>query len=106
MGYSDWTVLQRFRLRREPADNARREGKGTTMRHLDRAQDVTSRRTIMVRISVAVIAVVITLAAALAGQAPRARVHRLEATPATVAYGYYWAGATPVLRIASGDIID
>ncbi len=32
--------------------------------------------------------------------------HRLEATPATVAYGYYWAGATPVLRIASGDIID
>ncbi|HEX8115610.1 MAG TPA: acetamidase/formamidase family protein [Kofleriaceae bacterium] len=34
------------------------------------------------------------------------RTHRLEATPATVAYGYYWAEATPVLRIASGDIID
>jgi acetamidase/formamidase len=34
------------------------------------------------------------------------RVHRLEATPATVAYGYYWAEARPVLRIASGDIID
>src|SRR5438552_3304344 len=33
-------------------------------------------------------------------------VHRLLATPATVAYGYYWAGATPVLRIASGDIVD
>jgi len=32
--------------------------------------------------------------------------HRLEATPSTVAYGYYWAGAPPVLRIASGDIID
>jgi acetamidase/formamidase len=32
--------------------------------------------------------------------------HRLEATPATVAYGYYWADAAPVLRIASGDIID
>ncbi len=32
--------------------------------------------------------------------------HRLEATPATVAYGYYWADAPPVLRIASGDIID
>jgi acetamidase/formamidase len=32
--------------------------------------------------------------------------HRLEATPATVAYGYYWADAMPVLRIASGDIID
>ena len=34
------------------------------------------------------------------------RTHRLEATPATVAYGYYWSEATPVLRIASGDIID
>ncbi len=32
--------------------------------------------------------------------------HRLEATPSTVAYGYYWAEAAPVLRIASGDIID
>lgn len=34
------------------------------------------------------------------------RTHRLQATPATVAYGYYWAEAKPVLRIASGDIID
>lgn len=33
-------------------------------------------------------------------------VHRLEATPETVAYGYYWSQARPVLRIASGDIID
>jgi len=32
--------------------------------------------------------------------------HRLEVTPSTVAYGYYWADAKPVLRIASGDIID
>src|SRR6266536_1108331 len=32
--------------------------------------------------------------------------HRLEATPATVAYGYYWSEARPVLRIASGDIVD
>jgi acetamidase/formamidase len=30
----------------------------------------------------------------------------LEATPDTVAYGYYWSEAKPVLRIASGDIID
>ena len=37
-------------------------------------------------------------------QAPKT--HRLEATPATVAYGYYWSEAKPVLRIASGDIID
>jgi acetamidase/formamidase len=42
----------------------------------------------------------------LAAQAPAPRVHRLEATPATVAYGYYWSEAKPVLRIASGDIID
>jgi acetamidase/formamidase len=37
-------------------------------------------------------------------QAPKT--HRLEASPSTVAYGYYWADAKPVLRIASGDIID
>ena len=29
------------------------------------------------------------------------KTHRLEATPATVAYGYYWSEAPPVLRIAS-----
>jgi acetamidase/formamidase len=39
-------------------------------------------------------------------QAPAPRTHRLEATPGTIAYGYYWADAKPVLRIASGDIID
>src|SRR4029079_5803997 len=32
--------------------------------------------------------------------------HRLEATPATVAYGWYDAAGEPVLRVASGDIID
>jgi acetamidase/formamidase len=51
----------------------------------------------------------LTLAAALSAatslaQAPRT--HRLEATPATVAYGYYWSEAKPVLRVASGDTID
>jgi acetamidase/formamidase len=34
------------------------------------------------------------------------KTHRLEVTPATVAYGYYWSEAKPVLHIASGDIID
>ena len=34
------------------------------------------------------------------------RTHRLEVTPGTVAYGYYWSEAQPVLRIASGDIVD
>ena len=32
--------------------------------------------------------------------------HHLAATPQTVAYGYYNAAATPVLRIASGDTIE
>lgn len=39
-------------------------------------------------------------------QSPAPKTHRLEATPATVAYGYYWSEATPTLRVASGDIID
>jgi acetamidase/formamidase len=39
-----------------------------------------------------------------AAQAPAT--HRLLATPETIAYGWYDAAATPVLRIASGDIID
>ena len=45
------------------------------------------------------------LAAAVAHAQPP-QVHRLEATPATIAYGYYWSEAAPVLRIPSGDIID
>src|ERR1700683_863588 len=34
------------------------------------------------------------------------KTHRLEATPSTVSYGYYWADAPPLLHIDSGDIID
>ena len=34
------------------------------------------------------------------------KTYRLEATPATVTYGYYWSDAKPALRISSGDIID
>jgi acetamidase/formamidase len=47
-------------------------------------------------------AVVLSLSAA--QRAPAT--HRLEATPNTIAYGWYDAAGTPVLRIASGDIID
>jgi acetamidase/formamidase len=47
----------------------------------------------------------VSLAGASASAHPP-KTHRLEATPATVAYGYYWADAPPVLRIDSGDIID
>ena len=52
---------------------------------------------------VIVAGVMLGLSGAIA-QAPK--VHRLEATPDTVAYGFYWSQAKPVLRIASGDIID
>src|SRR5438132_12199662 len=33
-------------------------------------------------------------------------VHRLAATPSTVAYGYYWSEAKPALRVKSGDIVE
>jgi acetamidase/formamidase len=53
------------------------------------------------------LAVGIVCAATALRAEPRApQTHRLEATPATVAYGYYWSQAAPVLRIASGDIVD
>jgi acetamidase/formamidase len=42
----------------------------------------------------------------LTAQARPPQTHRLEATPATVAYGYYWSEAKPVLTIQSGDSID
>jgi acetamidase/formamidase len=59
-----------------------------------------------------VFTVVLTVALAacaaipLAAQTHTPTTHRLEATPNTVAYGYYWSEAKPALRIASGDIID
>ena len=42
----------------------------------------------------------------LAASAQPPKTHRLEATPSTVVYGYYWSDAKPVLHIDSGDIID
>jgi acetamidase/formamidase len=55
----------------------------------------------------AVLAVIgVSLVSLASGQSGSPRTHRLEATPETVAYGYYWSEATPALRIASGDIID
>ena len=48
---------------------------------------------------------VVLIAASLSAQ-NNGKTHRLEATPNTVAYGYYWSEAKPVLRIASGDVID
>ncbi|HWJ56930.1 MAG TPA: acetamidase/formamidase family protein, partial [Vicinamibacterales bacterium] len=45
-------------------------------------------------------------AGVVAAQAQAPATHRLEATPSTVAYGWYDAAAQPVLRIRSGDIVD
>src|SRR3954466_7891693 len=33
-------------------------------------------------------------------------VHRLAATPSTVAYGYYWSEAKPAIHVNSGDIVE
>src|SRR5882724_4851799 len=32
--------------------------------------------------------------------------HKLKPTPQTLAWGYYWAGAKPVLTIKSGDVVE
>src|SRR5215471_19643685 len=56
--------------------------------------------------SILAFAIFVAALGIVAPQAQSPKTHRLEATPATVAYGYYWAEAKPVLRIASGVIID
>jgi acetamidase/formamidase len=60
----------------------------------------------MTRRSLNLVGLLCLVSAAAAVHAQSPRTHRLEATPETVAYGYYWSEAKPVLRIASGDIID
>ena len=56
----------------------------------------------MKRFTLAAGLVISTLASTTA-QGPKT--HRLEATPATVAYGHYWAETKPVLTINSGDTV-
>lgn len=60
----------------------------------------------MLRTAIAGTTTFVVIVGFLTAQAQSPRTHRLMATPTTVAYGYYWAEAKPVLRIASGDIID
>jgi acetamidase/formamidase len=60
----------------------------------------------MLRAILSCSALVSVLAPILAGQTANPVTHRLEASPSTVAYGYYWSEAKPALRIASGDILD
>ena len=52
------------------------------------------------------LAALVTLSVSVGGQSRSPQTHRLEATPNTVAVGYYWSEAKPALRIPSGDIID
>lgn len=52
------------------------------------------------------VGILITALAASNAAAAAQQTHRLEAGPATIAFGYYWSEAEPVLRVASGDIID
>jgi acetamidase/formamidase len=60
----------------------------------------------MRRLALVLLTLTATALVSLAARQSSPTVHRLEATPETVAYGYYWSEAKPVLRIASGDIID
>lgn len=39
-------------------------------------------------------------------QPAQPKTYRLEATPSTIVYGYYWSEAQPALHIDSGDIVD
>jgi acetamidase/formamidase len=47
-----------------------------------------------------------TLAPVMVAAQKPGKTHKLEASPTTVAYGYYSPTATPALRIASGDVVD
>ncbi|HEX6162602.1 MAG TPA: acetamidase/formamidase family protein [Vicinamibacterales bacterium] len=58
----------------------------------------------MIRIRAPLALALAALCVPASAQSPKT--HRLEATPATVAYGHYWAETKPVLTIESGDIID
>jgi len=51
-----------------------------------------------------IFALAVLVATRAVAQAPT--VHTLPATPATVAYGYYWSEAKPAIRVKSGDIVQ
>jgi len=57
------------------------------------------------RTSLLLLAAAAALATRGAGLAAQA-VQRLPASPSTVAWGYYWSEAEPVLRVASGDVVE
>lgn len=52
------------------------------------------------------ISFVVAFAFTCLGSAGAQTVHRLPATPSTVAYGYYWSEAKPAIHVKSGDIVE
>ncbi len=61
----------------------------------------------MLKMAIAALAALyLTAAPFMEAQNRTPQTHRLEASPSSIAYGYYWSEASPALRIASGDIID
>lgn len=62
-------------------------------------------RKVNMRRTVAAVAVAALAAPVLVAQKSAGRIHTLEPSPSTVAYGYYDAAAKPVLRVASGDTV-
>src|SRR5215207_6453118 len=58
------------------------------------------------KIAVAVLSLVAVAPDHAGAQQRAGKTHKLEASATTVAYGYYSASAAPVLRVASGDIVD
>src|SRR5215208_6954053 len=62
----------------------------------------------MIRIRAFASVLALVVAGSIHAQSPKTqpKVHRLDASPSTVAYGHYWADMKPALTIDSGDIID
>jgi acetamidase/formamidase len=70
------------------------------------SKDTNRRIQRTVRLDLCVLGILCVLPNSIVSAQHQPKTHRLEATPATVAYGYYWSEAKPVLRISSGDIVD
>ena len=70
------------------------------------SKDTNRRIQGTVRLDLCVLCTLCVLPYSIVSAQHQPKTHRLEATPATVAYGYYWSEARPVLRIESGDIVD
>ncbi len=65
-----------------------------------------SRRVPAAALTALLLALPLVIGAQSGAPAAKPRTHRVAASPATVAWGYYDAAATPILHISSGDIIQ